>query len=410
MSQKSSLDDVCGVYISHYRNNRHLDNETGGLFRPLHQSPLLPSRLYAPPRAKAPRPPLPEPGSGCTVGAIMPTKPSRPGQVPRIPRPRNAFILFRCDFVHQRKVSPAEEEDNNISRMAGALWNQMTPEEKLPWARMAEKEREIHAVLYPTYKYAPSSSNPRPRRTRIKGDKPLPSGDPLVFGGPRGLPSGERGTLSDKPDTNLCNSLVRCHPYRQPVKQRRPSSCPPIGAAPVSESSVLDTWVPPVVSQDDLRRRPSRTIMYKSVPPQDTAPPLPSHYYPLMYAAHALLASPQLLPCDYNIADYNQPFPLLNGAPLMQSTPPTSLSQVDDLNSIELLSLEPTFTNPFHSPSASSNNTQDFIYFDDSCVPPFVMPEKGLDAVRSSPMDPALFPPFPSSDGIPGSYKTEEAP
>ncbi|KAI6026078.1 high mobility group box domain-containing protein, partial [Pisolithus marmoratus] len=70
-----------------------------------------------------------------------------------IPRPRNAFILFRCNFVHQRKLNPTENEDNNVSRMAGQLWSQMTLSEKQPWLRMAQKERERHALLHPNYKY-----------------------------------------------------------------------------------------------------------------------------------------------------------------------------------------------------------------------------------------------------------------
>lgn len=43
-----------------------------------------------------------------------------------IPRPRNAFILFRCLFVSQQSVPASVEKDHrNISRIAGRVWKAM---------------------------------------------------------------------------------------------------------------------------------------------------------------------------------------------------------------------------------------------------------------------------------------------
>ncbi|KIK93404.1 hypothetical protein PAXRUDRAFT_106123, partial [Paxillus rubicundulus Ve08.2h10] len=90
---------------------------------------------------------------------MEPPKPTRSSNGrPHIPRPRNPFILFRCDLVHQRKMQPkSEADDNNVSRIAGELWREMTAEEKRPWLELAVKEKERHVLLYPDYKYAPST-------------------------------------------------------------------------------------------------------------------------------------------------------------------------------------------------------------------------------------------------------------
>jgi hypothetical protein len=76
-----------------------------------------------------------------------------------IPRPRNAFILFRCDFVAQKKIPASVEPDHrNISRIVGRVWKAMSDEERRPWVEEAKKERETHKRLYPQYRYSPSST------------------------------------------------------------------------------------------------------------------------------------------------------------------------------------------------------------------------------------------------------------
>ena len=77
-----------------------------------------------------------------------------------IPRPRNAFILFRCDFVAQKKIPASVEPDHrNISRIVGRVWKAMSDEERRPWLEEAKKERETHKRLYPQYRYSPLSTD-----------------------------------------------------------------------------------------------------------------------------------------------------------------------------------------------------------------------------------------------------------
>lgn len=62
------------------------------------------------------------------MAASQPKKKSHARKQPagHIPRPRNAFILFRCLFVSQQAVPASVEKDHrNISRIAGRVWKSM---------------------------------------------------------------------------------------------------------------------------------------------------------------------------------------------------------------------------------------------------------------------------------------------
>jgi hypothetical protein len=86
-----------------------------------------------------------------------------------IPRPRNAFILFRCDFVAQKKIPASVEPDHrNISRIVGRIWKAMSDEDRRPWVEEARKEREKHKRLYPEYRYSPTSASAAAATTALK--------------------------------------------------------------------------------------------------------------------------------------------------------------------------------------------------------------------------------------------------
>jgi hypothetical protein len=86
-----------------------------------------------------------------------------------IPRPRNAFILFRCDFVAQKKIPASVEPDHrNISRIVGRIWKAMSDEDRRPWVEEAKKEREKHKRLHPQYRYSPTSASAAAATTALK--------------------------------------------------------------------------------------------------------------------------------------------------------------------------------------------------------------------------------------------------
>ncbi|KAG6903002.1 hypothetical protein C0995_008575 [Termitomyces sp. Mi166 len=75
----------------------------------------------------------------------------------RIPRPRNAFMIFRSEFWAGAKISKSVEHDHrHISRIIGHCWNQLTEEGKAVWRRRAEQEKIEHQIKYPGYRFSPN--------------------------------------------------------------------------------------------------------------------------------------------------------------------------------------------------------------------------------------------------------------
>ncbi|KAF9477253.1 HMG-box, partial [Pholiota conissans] len=69
-----------------------------------------------------------------------------------IPRPRNAFIIFRSEYI-QRHRDIGEDQQNELSKRAGRAWNAMSEEEKEWFREEAKKERDQHKERYPGYAY-----------------------------------------------------------------------------------------------------------------------------------------------------------------------------------------------------------------------------------------------------------------
>lgn len=80
-----------------------------------------------------------------------------------IPRPRNAFILFRQHLHHS--LFPKNKElldkegsfktNSNVSREIGQRWRALDEDDKKYWQDLAQKEKEWHKKKYPNYKYTP---------------------------------------------------------------------------------------------------------------------------------------------------------------------------------------------------------------------------------------------------------------
>lgn len=90
----------------------------------------------------------------------------------RIPRPRNAFIIFRSYYNARHAPLPsaggAKTNQNEVSRQAAKVWKSLTPEQQKPYQDQAKREKEEHHRLYPDYRYAPNGkkcapAKPRPR-------------------------------------------------------------------------------------------------------------------------------------------------------------------------------------------------------------------------------------------------------
>jgi len=88
-----------------------------------------------------------------------------------VARPRNKFILFRCDYV--RKHSSDEKHvrrglgsktEKSLSKQAAEAWHLLSKEDRLYWKGRATAERLEHARKYPDYRYRPKKSTMVRRR------------------------------------------------------------------------------------------------------------------------------------------------------------------------------------------------------------------------------------------------------
>ncbi|KAJ7067529.1 hypothetical protein C8F01DRAFT_1019248, partial [Mycena amicta] len=93
-----------------------------------------------------------------------------------IPRPPNAFILFRSSFIRSQNV-PERVEGNNstLSKIIGKYWHALPPDERAKWEDKARAAQAEHRRRYPDWRFRPSNgknSKPKGRRKgRIKGDQ-----------------------------------------------------------------------------------------------------------------------------------------------------------------------------------------------------------------------------------------------
>ena len=111
-----------------------------------------------------------------------------------VPRPRNAFMLFRIDFNARKQNQTGNLAQKDVSRLAGAYWRKLPETKKQIYKDMANREREIHMAKYPSYSYKynnalnhlrePGSAlNQSNNSTELKfGAAVLTDGTPTPFG------------------------------------------------------------------------------------------------------------------------------------------------------------------------------------------------------------------------------------
>ncbi|KAJ3565165.1 hypothetical protein NP233_g7813 [Leucocoprinus birnbaumii] len=89
-----------------------------------------------------------------------------------IPRPPNAFMLFRADFVRQKHV-PGSIETNHgsLSKIIGNCWRALPLEEKRIWEVKAKHAKAEHKAKYPNYRFRPVHNKNKEK----KKDKNLPT-------------------------------------------------------------------------------------------------------------------------------------------------------------------------------------------------------------------------------------------
>ncbi|KAI1787975.1 hypothetical protein LXA43DRAFT_1027141 [Ganoderma leucocontextum] len=89
-----------------------------------------------------------------------------------IPRPPNAFMLFRANFVRQKHV-PGSIETNHgsLSKIIGNCWRALPLEEKRYWEVEAKKAKAAHRERYPNYRFRPVHNKSKNKDKALVADK-----------------------------------------------------------------------------------------------------------------------------------------------------------------------------------------------------------------------------------------------
>ncbi|GAA95608.1 uncharacterized protein L969DRAFT_92738 [Mixia osmundae IAM 14324] len=77
----------------------------------------------------------------------------------RIPRPPNAWILYRA-FVSKKLLKedtdPVARQQSEVSKTISAMWKAEAPKNKAYWTNLAARRKAEHAAAYPGYRYKPA--------------------------------------------------------------------------------------------------------------------------------------------------------------------------------------------------------------------------------------------------------------
>ncbi|KAI0824748.1 hypothetical protein BC628DRAFT_1419855 [Trametes gibbosa] len=174
-----------------------------------------------------------------------------PSKRKRIPRPPNAFMLYRSHLLQTRQIPPGvEHRQQNISRVAGESWNMLQPEQKKVWHDKAKEVLNAHMAKHPDYKFSPERKAAR-RKTPLDPDTPAMTGEDYIrslrerylgLKGPAPKPSRQRKPKSRRgveasqfPSISLPCSL-RASPSASPDISQGASAPPSISSSPVVES------------------------------------------------------------------------------------------------------------------------------------------------------------------------------
>ena len=83
-----------------------------------------------------------------------------------VPRPRNAFIIFRCEYSrkHARDANDSSDRSNRsdktLSKRAAEEWRCLPAAEREQYKILAEQEKAAHALQNPDYRFKPVRRTP----------------------------------------------------------------------------------------------------------------------------------------------------------------------------------------------------------------------------------------------------------
>ncbi|KAL1736004.1 hypothetical protein EV714DRAFT_267543 [Schizophyllum commune] len=195
---------------------------------------------------------------------------SRPAaKKPHVPRPPNAFMLFRSDYL--RKTQHSEKRQQHLSRLAGEEWHKLKEEERMKWMALAASVAQKHSEEHPTYRFTPA-----PRAGGVlapgEGDEPaaMVAGSSGSGSAKATKPSSRRRARDDDDDEYVESSRKRRrrHSPKTPTEASSSGGDSPQIISPTLEGGRSSSALPPL--------RPT----LPPPPPLDIDPPNPTPEVP----------------------------------------------------------------------------------------------------------------------------------
>ncbi|KAJ4259639.1 hypothetical protein NW762_007569 [Fusarium torreyae] len=98
--------------------------------------------------------------------AVWVCRPDKSAQT-KIPRPPNAYILYRKERHQLVKQNNPGITNNEISQVLGKCWNMETREVRARYKQKADQLKEEHRQMYPDYQYRPRRTGEKRRRSTV---------------------------------------------------------------------------------------------------------------------------------------------------------------------------------------------------------------------------------------------------
>ncbi|KAI0303333.1 hypothetical protein B0F90DRAFT_1667253 [Multifurca ochricompacta] len=158
-----------------------------------------------------------------------------------VPRPRNAFIIFRCEYSrkHARDPNDASDKsgrsDKTLSKRAGEEWRCLSAAEREQYKVLAEQEKATHALQNPDYRFKPVRRPPsvmplntgRARSATCRRNDRSAQVASLIMRSERGLSSLARDDgHEDKNDLETAAAAQQAPAYTSLAGRRRSASMP----------------------------------------------------------------------------------------------------------------------------------------------------------------------------------------
>ena len=90
-----------------------------------------------------------------------------------IPRPPNAFILFRSSFIKSQHVtSEVETNHSTLSKIIGMTWQNLPNCERQAWHMKAKEAQEEHKRKWPQYSFRPVTNKAQKKKRRVRETEP----------------------------------------------------------------------------------------------------------------------------------------------------------------------------------------------------------------------------------------------